>query len=333
MARSVSMNDILFGIRASRSQSVGNMEIIPLISENRDDLIDEEKYNTPGDIDIGTTDYGTVSIDNNSDRMSFIPPGSGWVLKQASQDHAIGSGELLGPKQHRHVKTARCIQPSQGGTIKKGKYDMLILPLELRGVALAKRNNIGYSDLWDDIGRFNYNHGIKSDKNLARFIVDYKKQMDLFVAEFELIDDQVGAIIMMNGKVIGIEIVPTREYWKYVWNPLIRVCYGSLAVSSYKDNDSNVPVSNRQDFGVLTNNTLSSLKDELSRLEKMHTQAVEGLMIAIRKRNFLVGNVEQRCNGHYLLSGVSRSSSNNNRLNGQVLLTDKSVPFFSACGI
>ena len=51
-----------------------------------------------------------------------------------------------------------------------------------------------------------------------------------FNAEFEVVDGQRGAIIMINDKIVGIEIAPTHDYWKTVWNSLVRDCYGSEVI-------------------------------------------------------------------------------------------------------
>ena len=335
MSRNISMEDILFGIGAGRAQSVGNMEVIPLISEDRDEIIDESMYGTPADVEIGTRNYGEVDMRNTSDRVNIVPPGAGWVVKEAAQDHAIGSGEILGPKTSNLVKTARCIQSNQGGTISKAAHEMLVLPVELRGIALAKRNMHGYSEMWDDLANFNSQHGIQGFKELAIFLKEFKRQMDQFVAEFELVPNQIGAVIIINGKVIGIEIAPTRDYWQYVWTPLIRVCYGSLASECYKRSSvdhRNIPISNRDPL-ELVENTLSGLRDAVLKTDQDRIDAVNVFVSSLKKKKFLVGNVEQNRSDHYLLSGLIRPDRENGQIEGQIVVTEKTIPFFSACGV
>jgi hypothetical protein len=334
MSRNISMEDILFGIGAGRAQSVGNMEVIPLISEDRDEIIDESMYGTPADVEIGTRSYGDVDMRNTSERVTFVPPGAGWVVKEAAQDHAIGSGEILGPKASNLVKTARCIQSNQSGTISKAAHEMLVLPVELRGIALAKRKINGYSEIWDDLANFNFSHGIQRVQALVVFLREFKRQMDQFVAEFELVPNQIGAVIIINGKVIGIEIAPTRDYWQYVWTPLIRVCYGSLASECYKRSvdHRNIPISNREPLELIEN-TLSGLRDAVLKTDQNRIDAVNVLVSSLKKKKFLVGNVEQNRSDHYLLSGLMRSDRENGQIEGQIVVTEKTIPFFSACGV
>lgn len=337
MTRNISMEDILFGIGTGRAQSVGNMEVIPLISEDRDEVINEDMYGTPADVEVGVGSYGYGNVDmsNTSDRVNIVPPGAGWVVKEAAQDHAIGSGEILGPKESNMVKTARCIQSTQGGYIQKAAHEMLVLPVELRGIALAKRKITGYSEMWNDLAVFNSKHGIGNYKELAIFLKEFKRQMDQFVAEFELVPGQIGAIVIINGKIVGVEIAPTRDYWQYVWTPLIRVCYGSLATACYKNqtiDSSNIPFSSREPL-EFAERTLSSLRDALLKTEQDRDNAVTVLFSALKKKKFLVGNVEQNKSEHYLLSGVVRSDRENSQLDGQIIVTKETVPFFSACGV
>jgi hypothetical protein len=54
--------------------------------------------------------------------------------------------------------------------------------------------------------------------------------LDEFVAEFECVPRQIGAIILVDDQVVGVERAPSHAYWQSVWPCLIRECYGSLAI-------------------------------------------------------------------------------------------------------
>lgn len=222
----LTVEEILRGTRTGPRQSVGVMEVIPLLGEDDDTF-------APPEVEVGTSHYGTVDLRNDGDRPTIVPPGAGWVVRQAAQDHAIGSGKLMRAGESVKIDTAMCIQQSQGGYIRRDKHPMLVLPAALRGRALAMRNEAGYSKLWDDIGRFNRRVGVSvghGGGHLEYFLRHFAKQLDEFVAEFELVPDQRGAIVIVGGRVVGLELAPNRAYWRHVWEPLVRVCYGSLAI-------------------------------------------------------------------------------------------------------
>lgn len=230
----LSIDDILRGTEPGRMQSVGHMQIIPLVGE------DDDRY-APPELEVKTTAYGTVELRNDSERPTIVPPGAGWVVKQAAQDHAIGGGLLLAAKAMAKITTARCIQSSQGGYISKARHPMLVIPAPLRSQALAIRRQAGYDKLWGPISAFNESVGAKGGSHLEYFLRHFKAQLDQFVAEFELVPNQVGAIVLVGGCLVGVERAPSSGFWRTLWEPLIRVCYGALAIARAQLDDAPPP--------------------------------------------------------------------------------------------
>ena len=111
---------------------------------------------------------------------------------------------------------------------------MLILPHALREHALKKRGETNYQKLWDDISNFNQRLGVTAQGHLEYFLKAFQKELDEFVAEFECVPGQVGAIILIDDRVVGIERAPSQPYWQSIWPCLIRECYGSLATEAPK---------------------------------------------------------------------------------------------------
>ena len=223
MTMNMNIDDLLRGTQVGRMQSAGHMQIIPLLGD------DDDGY-APPQLLVNTTSYGTVVLRNDGDRPTIVPPGAGWVVRQAAQDHALGGGVLLGAKQQATIATARCIQSSQGGYIEAAKHPMLILPAALRPTALASRRETGYSKLWDPIAAFNASVGATGSGHLEYFLKRFEHELDEFVAQFELIPRQLGAVVLVGGRVVGVERAPSAGFWRALWQPLIRVCYGSLAI-------------------------------------------------------------------------------------------------------
>ena len=320
MTRQVSMEDILFGVGHGRSQSVGNMEVIPLVDE---DGVQDENFESPDAVEVGTSDYGTVNVRNGSDGPTIVPPGAGWVVKQAAQDHAIGGGTLLKKGQSKRINTARCIQSSQGGYISNAAHEMLILPVGLRSKALALRSERGYDRLWGDIAKFNSGFGISSRSELVYFLKNFDKQLDRFVAEFELVPRQVGAVILINGMLVGIEMAPSVKFWSAVWSPLIRVCYGSFAI---RHADKAVP--NRKPLG-LEEKSLDGIRSALEAAGKLEAETTNRLIQVIRSDKFMVGTVDDQMDKYSLMTvGYPKAS-----LGGQMVLSEskRTAPYLSVC--
>lgn len=230
-SRQIDLREVLRGCEAGRLQSVGYMQVIPLVSDLSDD-----RFVSPVqcEADIYTTNYGTLGFRNKSESVMIVPCHAGYVVKQQAQDHAMAHAAVVAAAEDRHYDTAMCIQAAQGGFIRKGAYRMLILPYALRERALELRKTKDYQKLWNDISSFNSRLGVAGQGHLEYFLKAFKKELDEFVAEFECVPNQVGAIILVDDRVVGVERAPSHAYWQSIWPSLIRECYGSLAIETAK---------------------------------------------------------------------------------------------------
>ena len=213
------------GTEAGLMQNVGYMQVIPLVSD-----LDDERFVSPDQALVGTNSYGSMAFENPSNRILVVPLHAGYVVSKAAQNHAMAHAGLVKAKGSRTFNTAMCIQQSQGGLINKDKYRLSILPHSLREFALGKRKERSYQKLWGQIGQFNAKFGLNQRGHLEDFLNRFEKELNEFVAEFECIPNQIGAIVLIDGRVVGIERAPSRAYFRSVWEALIRECYGSLAI-------------------------------------------------------------------------------------------------------
>ena len=304
----LTIDDILRGTELGQVQSVGHMQVVPLLGRS------DDRY-APPELEVETTAYGTVVLRNRDARPTIVPPGAGWVVKQSAQDHALGGGALLGANQQATIATARCIQSSQCGMIRAAKHPMLVLPAALRPHALATRKEVGYNKLWDAIAKFNGTHGVRANGHLEYFLRQFKEQLGRFVAEFELVPDQVGAIVLVGGRVAGIERAPSTAFWRVLWEPLIRVCYGSLAVARARETalppDTRVPMRpGAQSIRELRERLLEAEGATTGRvLEELESLRPHGLRVA--------GDVDQRLGQERLQTVASR------QLAGQVVARER----------
>lgn len=253
----LTIREVLRGCEVGRIQTVGTMQIIPLILE--EDLQDD-RFSTPDIVKVGTSHYGTMDFANPTGKPVLLPSHVGYVVKQAAQDHAMATAGIVPAKRTQSWDNAMCIQSRQSGAIQQGVHKMLILPLALRRPALDKRQTRSYNKLWSSIGSYSQSYGLGGSQELVSYIQSFERQMDQFIAEFELVDNQVGAIVLINGDVVGVERAPSSEYWKVVWEPLLRVCYGSAAIAASRQRqDTEVVLKTRVPLKVVDLSDMDSL--------------------------------------------------------------------------
>lgn len=225
--KKTTFTEILEGVDTGKMQTVGLMQVIPLLSDLSDD-----RFIAPTQAKVSTSGYGRLVFDNVTDSIVIVPCNATYILSQAAQDHAMAQAGVIPGKKAGLFDNAMCIQQSQGGLIKAGNHKMMILPFSLREKALELRDVREYNKLWKYIERFNKQFGINAGGELKHFFTQFEKELDQFVAEFECVPRQVGAVILINGEIAGIERAPSVKYWKSVWTALIRECYGSLAIEA-----------------------------------------------------------------------------------------------------
>lgn len=214
-------------LEVGKIQSVDEMTVIPITGKDRTD-----KIGNPEKIKFRrTTGYGSMEFTNEDDRPNIIPSNFQVLSEESAQDHAMSSAGLLEGSTQKTYTNACCIESSQGGylTEKGNNYD--ILPLELRHALLTNvdRWTEKYGKLWDSIETFlEPIPDIKKDgQHLSYFFKPYAKQLEEFIAEFEPVDSQIGALIFFVDKFVGLEIMPTQKYWEFFWRLLVRGCYGA----------------------------------------------------------------------------------------------------------
>ncbi len=269
----LAIDTILKGTGFGPMQSVGPMQVIPVLG-------DDDATFAPPELEAGTQGYGNVVLRNAHDRPTIVPPGAGWVVTQKAQDHAVAGGAFLKAFEQKTVTTAMCIQQTQGGMIARAKHALTILPARLRAKALAVRHVVDFRKLWSAIEELNRSFGVTAaGGNLVAFVREYAKQLDELVAEFEIVPRQIGAIVLVDGEVVGVERAPSAEYFRVIWDPLVRVCYGSLAVASAKAGHG--PPRTRRAL-VVAERTLAGLREALSDVTAREAQIADEIVAWVR---------------------------------------------------
>jgi hypothetical protein len=171
-----------------------------------------------------------------------VPAGAAYMVAQQAQNHALPSAECVQKQATRTFDTAVCVQQSQGGFISEGQHELMMLPAALRRAAHPARRQTDFRRLWPAIGEFNAAVGLaNAGGHLEQFFERFRAELDHFVAEFEPVPRQVGAVVLVNGTVAGVERSPSADYFRAVWKPLIRECYGSMALVDARKGTAAVP--------------------------------------------------------------------------------------------
>lgn len=234
VATRIRVGDLLRGCTPGRLQTVGNMQVVPLRSELHDD-----RFVAPDQGRIGTAGYGKLVITNTQEKPMLVPAGATYIVDQAAQNHALPHAGFVKALETKKYESAMCVQQGQGGLIREGAHPLMLLPFPLREPAHAVRKGDSFGRLWPAIASFNRLAGLEQHGergHLEFFFQHYRDQLDTFVAQFEPVPDMVGCIVLIGGKVAGVERTPSPGYFLSVFRPLIRECYGSLALIEARQN-------------------------------------------------------------------------------------------------
>jgi len=202
------------------------MQIIPLISGT-----DLDHFAPFELVEVETLQLGTLVLHNPDKRTMLVPCHASYLAGPESADHGLPGVTLVPGRSKAEIRGAMCVQQTPAGVIAKGQHPLSILPLGLRELALRSRGKTDFRRLWHAIATFIHGAGVLGrSQDLALFFNQHQRELDQFVAEFEQIPQQVGAIILLGGELAGIERAPSQAWWAAVWGPLVRSCYGAQAI-------------------------------------------------------------------------------------------------------
>ena len=317
------VSDLLSDVKPGGIQSVGVMEVIPLLKHGTS--IPDDLFGTPENLEIGTVEYGTVRVKNKTSKPVLIPSCCSWVTKEEAQDHAMGRARFVDGHSNDKFNDAVCIQSSQCGLMELAEREHLILPVGLRARMLSHDRGGSFKRMWEPLGEFNNGYSIGSDQSLVHFLNSFEIQLNQFVAEFERVPGQVGAIVLICGKIVGIELTPNCDYWASVWNPLIRVSYGSLAIKCARAWQNRDPLR-------IEGKSLKDIHKALLRTKQVEIERSDTIFEMLKQSVFDLSSKVYRGRRYDNLSVYAIASS---KLTGDIVIREKSKvsPYISVCSI
>jgi hypothetical protein len=223
------VSDIFAGMKFGIPQNVANMTVIPIISDNEISGVSGEMiFQIAND-----TDYSRLTLENVDDKPVIVPQGTRFFTKGQGQDRAILSATVIGPEKSKELQVG-CVAPSDASHIRMGSRDYGFIPARLRIPAMEKQGTTSYSVLWSDIESYLKKTGVPGNR-LQSFYDNFNKELEEFVAQFEPVEKQIGAVILINNEVAGIEIYPNYLAWSNIWRVLIRDSYGADAIGLIRE--------------------------------------------------------------------------------------------------
>lgn len=268
------LSDLLRGCEVGRVQSVGAMSVIPLISRTED-----TRFVPPNGLKVSSPNYGTLTFSNPEPQVAIVPQGIVYE-KTGAQAHTLPHvGLIKGRARQANYHTAACVQQRQGGhfqTMEAGEIHLM--PLLLRVKAFLSRKEGSFGKLWDSIRSFNRVARLPDEGHVEHFAKHYAKQLDEFVAEFEPVKNQIGAIVIVNGRLAGVERAPNYAFWQKMWRPVIRDCYGGLAI--YLREQGQVAVSSPTHLSLSADglSTISDLRQRYTIVTQREEEGVKSLV-------------------------------------------------------
>lgn len=318
----ITISEVLKGCTPGKMQSVGYMQVIPLLSPP--DMVDL-RFAPFTDLISGTEGYGNMYLENKSNMHTIFPMCGGILTKTAAQNHGIGKTKLMAPKSRTMMDHAACIQQTQGGYISKGLYETTIMPYSMRYEAIRVKDVKSYGKLWPAISDFNKEIGtLRTNGHLEYYLEEFGDKLDEFIGQFEIVQNQVGAIILLNGQVAGIERAPNYEFWKALWKPLIRESYGSASLIFGKKGVKHSPPLGRMPINDHNVKDIDSLETEFNLAQKFEEDSVKQTIRDFINKPFKATREENEANGTMCVDHLSGG-----QFIGQIVRDDETIVYAS----
>jgi len=216
----------LAGFRLGTPQRVDDLTVVPVFGPAYPGVL------SPRDgVKLVRVDgYGTVVLRNpGSDGVAIVPLHVGYV-QDGAQNHALCRSAFLAPGQEVRFADACCVQETTGGYLTERDQWFFTLPVELRARALELRGQGSYSKLWPTIQAFNRGHGLRSRGHLELMLAGKRAFLTQYRSRLELAPGQLGALFLMAGRLVGLEVAPNPAYFADVWPALVCFTYGPAAM-------------------------------------------------------------------------------------------------------
>jgi hypothetical protein len=274
-------SDYRFGM----PQRSGNLTAVPLFGPQR-----TGNFTSPlSGLKLNRVNgYGNLELHNPSvGGIAIVPLHMGYI-QDGAQNHALCRSAFIAAGQKLMFEDACCVQAAQGGYLEEREQWFFILPLQLRSKALELRGQKDYSKLWDEIAKLNVYFRLEKRGHLEQIISRKRAWLTQYQTRFELLPQQIGALFLLNDRLVGMEIAPNAAYFAELWMPLVCFCYGVAAMPSEN------PASNLdKSFRPFAANSLPALREKLHQSRLQLQTKVSNSLAKTPKQSFKVKEEER----------------------------------------
>jgi hypothetical protein len=166
-----------------------------------------------------------IEVISKSDKPVFLPFGG--IISGGNQDRMIREDVVLKPKQTRKVPVY-CIEQGRWAASTTGEN--FTANRQMGSLALKSISNVsaGQGRIWSNVAGSNaaFSNTIGSGNFQGNALTPAFKKL---AGEFKDVDEKVkkqtdtcGTIVILNGKVIGLEIFASKNYFKKTWPQLFQ---------------------------------------------------------------------------------------------------------------
>ena len=231
------LSDFLIGYKPDvrQIQQVGNMIVLPILSE-------QEFTQNFEDVDAVQLkhdhDYGRMEFCNSGSKIGILMQGATILTRQRAQDRTVPRTKIFAGKAAKEVDVY-CVQPNQSGHINLAQlaeeygnevsYKILAPGLRSAALEMSSRHDHSFSQLWQSIERYSQGFG-GIRRNLISLYDENTEKLNQFVAQFEPVHNQVGAVVFINNNLVAVDFFPTYRSWSIMWRTLLRDSYGMEAL-------------------------------------------------------------------------------------------------------
>lgn len=219
----VILTDLLTDRETGMPARCGPLEMIPLLGSSF-------KQNPfaclTRDIEISSPPLlGNLSITNRSELPMIIPMHLG-VLSTDKADHFLSESAVIMPGERLDVSDAFTIPEHLSYVGRPGKSGLTWLPHMVKNPAFLQKHKKDYSRLWPNFEKAVELAGMKGGADSEKFTSTRER--------LKLSPGQTGAVFMIYGNIVGIELAPDPEFWEDIHPLLVTRGYGPLCLM-YED--------------------------------------------------------------------------------------------------
>ncbi|MEO0474171.1 MAG: DUF6569 family protein, partial [Bacteroidota bacterium] len=195
--------------------------------------------------------------------------------------------------------------------------DWISLPFPLRQAAFRLRNVRGHTKLWPHIERLKLKAGLTRGSLPTEISQELRTKMDQVEQAFSVVSGQTGAIFLLDGILVGIELAPDAAYWEALHRLLIRFAYAPLAMMDTQAESKTT--------SILTEDDFLSKKQQAEEQEAQSTIAIQNAKRRVSE--FGQQSLEAQPEGLRAFNQVMRVQVEN--MNGQAVVHSGQAAYLS----